>query len=246
MELFGYLRALGMQDVVVQWSRYDAIDFRLEVDRVLRAGFHVWMGLGYESNWWRQPSPEMVRGATRDVSRMDGVRGYYLPHELEAGSWAGPQRFGELADAIRAVRSQFHPLAISGFTNRGGGPAAFANFWRELQRRSKFDRLLFQDGIGARKMSLAEWPDWAAPLARALGRRLTIVVETFSAQGEGTAWQAAPAEWTRIQEQMRVAGDISRNDLLAFSAPEYMTPLGGESAAKLFHLILLNLADTHK
>ena len=94
-------------------------------------------------------------------------------------------------------------------------------------------------------MPLAEWPEWAAPLALSLGRRLTIVVETFTAQGEGAMWRAAPAEWSRIQEQLRLAGDISCDDALAFSAPEYLTPLGGESAAKLFHQILLTLADTH-
>ena len=235
-----------MRDVIVQWSRYDAIDFRPEVDRVLRAGFHVWMGLGYDNNWWRQPSPELVRDAARDILRVNGVRGYYLPQELEATSWGDEQRFRALAEAIRAVRSQFHPLAISGFTNRGESPTACANFWRALQRKSKFDDLLFQDGIGARKMSLSEWPDWATPLARALGRQLTIVVETFSAQGEGAAWRAEPAEWPRIQQQLRVASDITGKDLLVFSAPEYMTPLGGESAAKLFRLILLKPADTHK
>jgi len=77
--LFGYLRDLGMNEVVVQWSRYDAIDYGPQVERVLRAGFDVWLGLGYDSRWWREPSPELVRDAARDVPRLAGVRGYYLP-----------------------------------------------------------------------------------------------------------------------------------------------------------------------
>jgi Domain of unknown function (DUF4434) len=241
-ELFGYLHDLGLREVVVQWSRYDAIDYRPEVERVLRAGFDVWMGLTYDSRWWQQPSPEMVRDAVRGASRLEGVRGYYLPHEIEAASWPGEQR--ALAEAIRSVRKQFHPLALSGFTNRTGSPAELARFWRTLQRRSKFDRLLFQDGIGSGKMPLADWPAWASPLARQLGRRLSIVVETFAAQGEGPTWQAQPADWPRIQEQLRLAAAASRNGILAFSAPEYMTPLGGYAATQLFHQVLSNRADT--
>ncbi len=243
-ELFGYLRDLGLRKVVVQWSRYDAIDYRPEVERVLRAGFDVWMGLGYDSRWWQQPSPEMVRDAARDVSRIAGVRGYYLPQEVEAGSWTDKHSARALADAIRSVRLQFSPLAVSGFTNRSGSAADLARFWRDLQQKSKFDRLLFQDGIGSGKMPIAEWPHWASPLARQLGRRLNIVVETFAAQGEGPTWRAQPAEWPRVQEQLRLAADISRGGILAFSAPEYMTPLGGDAATQLFHQVLLNRADT--
>lgn len=243
-ELFGYLRALGLRTIVVQWSRYDDIDYRPEVERAVRAGFDVWMGLGYDSRWWRQPSPEIVLDAVRGVTPIKGVSGFYLPQEVEDGTWADPRRLRALADSVRAVRRQFQPLAVSGFTNRAGNPAQVARFWHELQRRSQFDRLLFQDGIGAGKMSLAEWPDWAAPLARTLRHRFTIVVETFVAQGEGANWQASPAGWPRIQEQLRLAGTLSRNGPLAFSAPEYMTPLGGGAAAKLFSQILLNPADT--
>lgn len=245
-ELFSYLRALGMREVVIQWSRYDALDYREEIERILRARFDVWMGLGYNSRWWQQPSPDMVRDAVRDVPRMDGVRGFYLPHEIDDATWADKHRAGALAEAIRSVRRQFHPLAVSGFSNRRGAPAGLAGFWRDLQRKSKFDRLLFQDGIGSGKMPLAEWPDWARPLARTLGRRLTIVVETFAARGEGATWQAEPAEWARIQEQLRIAGATGRSQVLVFSAPEYMTPLGGAPAGELFRQILLSQADTHK
>jgi hypothetical protein len=245
-ELFGYLRALGMREVIVQWSRYDTIDYGPEVERVIAAGFDVWMGLGYDSRWWQQPSPEMVRDAARGVPGLKGLRGFYLPQEIEDGAWAGKRLERTLADSIRAVRNQFHPLAVSGFTNRHGTPAGLARFWHGLQRRGRFDRLLFQDGIGSGKMPIAEWPDWAPPLSRALARRLTIVVESFTAEGEGASWHASPASWTRIEQQMRLATEFSHNAPISFSAPEYMTPLGGASAAKLFHQILLSRADTHQ
>ncbi|MDP1946868.1 MAG: hypothetical protein Q8L77_05150, partial [Nitrospirota bacterium] len=60
----------------------------------------------------------------------------------------------------------------------------------------------------------------------------------FQAQGEGPAWRGVPAEWPRIEEQLQVAAELSRNPVLAFSAPDYMTPLGGESAAALFQQIM--------
>lgn len=244
-ELFRYLRALGIKEIVIQWSRYDSIDYGPEIERVLQGGFDVWMGLGYDSAWWQRPSAEMILDSVRAVPRIAGVRGYYLPQELEASLWGDKQRYRAMAKAIRTVRTEFHPLAISCFTNRQGDPAELARFWRGLQRASRFDRLLFQDGVGSGKMPLSEWRRWAAPLAPALGRRLTFVVETFTATGEGASWQAAPADWERITEQIAVARDICPNDILAFSAPEYMTPLGGEAAAKLFHHILLGNVDTH-
>jgi hypothetical protein len=163
---------------------------------------------------------------------------------VEAGSWSGEERARALAEAIRAVRKRFRPLAVSGFTNRSGSPADLARFWHELQRKSKFDRLLFQDGIGSGKMPIGEWPEWASPLARRLGRRLSIVVETFAAQGEGPTWQGRPAEWPRIREQLGLAAELSRGGILAFGVPEYMTPLGGDLAELLFHQVLLNRADT--
>lgn len=237
-ELFGYLRALGMREIVVQWSRYEDTDFRPEVERALRAGFDVWMGLGYGGGWWSAPTPELVREAARGVARLPGVRGYYLPHEIEHGSWAGEGRLLDLADAVKMVRSRFRPLAVSGFTNRGGSPEELARFWERLRGRSRFDRLLFQDGIGSGQMTLEDWTYWASPLARAFGRRLTIVVETFTAQGEGPAWRGVPAEMSRIDEQLRLAARLSRNPVVAFSAPDYMTPLGGAAAAGLYRRIL--------
>jgi len=243
-ELFGYLRQLGMNEVVVQWSRYDAIDYGPQVERLLGAGFDVWLGLGYDSRWWREPSPELVRDAVRDLPRLAGVRGYYLPQEIDAATWSGKSQTQALAQAIRAVRDRFHPLAVSGFANRQGAPDELARFWRDLQRKSKFDRLLFQDGIGAGKMPLDEWPLWAKPLARAMGRRLTVVVETFTAAGEGPAWHAEPAAWARIEAQLQIAARTGRSAPLAFSAPEYMTPLGGAAAAELFRQVLLSFADT--
>ena len=55
--LFGYLEHLQVREVVIQWSRYDQLDYAPLVERVLawggRARVRVWIGLCYESLWWR-------------------------------------------------------------------------------------------------------------------------------------------------------------------------------------------------
>jgi hypothetical protein len=192
------------------------------------------MGLAYGSRWWETQAGGMVRAAVEGVRPATGVRGYYLPQEIEAGQWQGAARQRELGEAVRQVRREFHPLAVSGFANHGARPEAAARFWRDLQKRSGFDRLLFQDGVGARKMPLEEWATWPEAISRALGRRFCVVVETFTGLGEGASWRGVPAEWDRVVKQLEIAERWSGQRAVAFSIPEYVTPLGGTAAGHLF------------
>ncbi len=242
-ELFSYLLQLGVGEVVVQWSRYDGAGFDEQVKRLVKANFSVWMGLSYESNWWQAQTGESIRRAILDVPRIEGVKGFYLPQELEAGEWSAPGRREELALAIKFVRRQFRPLAVGGFTNCRGRPEDLGRFWRNLQHESGYDRLLFQDGVGAGKVPIADWDAWCRALAWGAGKRLSVVVETFTGSGEGAAWRGVPAEAGRIARQLEIARRWSRSGVVAFSLPEYVTPLGGRDAEALFLQVRTLLSD---
>lgn len=234
-QLFGYLEALRLCEVIVQWTRYDGIDYRPLAERVLRwaeeARVEVWLGLAHESKWWQATELETI--AERDVAwakelpRGRAWRGWYLPEEIEERRWGG--RGAELRVHWRGVRKALRPLAVSGFWGGQMGPEELGRWWRAAARGA-VDRVLFQDGWGAGPMTEERWPAYVHELRRGLGRRLTVVVELFERAPGGGAFRAEAADWARVRRQMEVAG---RNSV-AFSVPEYATPMGGEGAARLY------------
>lgn len=233
--LFGYLEALRMGEVVVQWTRYDGIDYRPLAERVLRwaEGAHVavWLGLAHESKWWQ--AAELGSIAERDLAwakelpRGRARRGWYLPEEIEERRWSG--RETELRAHWRGLRKALRPLAVSGFWGGQMRPEELGRWWRAAARGS-VDRVLFQDGWGAGPMTEGRWPGYSHELRRALGRRLTVVVELFARAPGAAEFRADPAEWARVRRQMEWAG---RNSV-AFSVPEYATPMGGAAAARVY------------
>ncbi|MBN9659788.1 MAG: DUF4434 domain-containing protein [Acidobacteria bacterium] len=249
--LFGYLAELRVRAVVIQWSRYDGIDYSAVTGRVLelagRAGLGVWVGLAHQSSWWRSleegAADELLRrtaeahlvlaGELEAVVRgQRAFRGWYLSEEIDDVHWQGPAAV-RLREHVKGLRRQLRPLAMSGFSNGRMAPAELARFWRQVAGGG-LDRVFFQDGIGAGKLTLENWPGYLQALERSLGRRLTVVVECFEAAPGGSGFQARPAGLQRIVRQMELAGRYSKNAPLVFSLPEYATPLGGEAAAQLY------------
>ena len=63
---------------------------------------------------------------------------------------------------FRGLSAHLHKLtptkkvALSGFANGHLDPQAFETFWRDLLQHASIDVVLFQDGIGARKLELSE------------------------------------------------------------------------------------------
>ncbi len=251
--LFGYLAALRAKELVVQWSGYDGIDYGPLVEKVLElaeeGGMRVRVGLRHESGWWKDveesPSAALRRLEARaaevdrrwcaSVGRRKAFAGWYLPEEIDDVHWRGREAGEGLGETVRAVRRKVGRLAASGFASGAAEPGELAAFWRGLARRSGLEEVLFQDGIGAGKTSLETWPGYAAALARGLGRRFRVVVETFEASPGPGEFRAAPAGVERVLEQCRVAAKYSRKAALAFSMPEYYTPEGGAVAAARYH-----------
>lgn len=250
--LFGYLEALRVKELVVQWSGYDGIDYGPLVEKVLEMaggrGMRVRVGLRHESRWWKdvEASPAEAlnrleaRAAEIDlrwcakVGRERAFAGWYLPEEIDDVHWRNGEAAKALVEVVQGVRRKVGRLAASGFAGGAAGPVEVAAFWRGLSRRSGLEEVLFQDGIGAGKLSLETWPAYAQALERGLGGRLRVVVETFAASSGPGEFQAVPAALDRVLAQSRVAWRYSRKSPLAFSLPEYYTPEGGAAAGERY------------
>ncbi|WP_321474768.1 DUF4434 domain-containing protein [uncultured Paludibaculum sp.] len=251
-QLFGYLSELHVRELVIQWTRYDGIDYAPLTARVLeladQAGMSVWVGLAHESSWWRSveqggAAAQLGRIAERHLALAQELnpavrgraafRGWYLPEEIDDGHWAG--RAG--TEALRAHVSRLHrglrPLAMSGFSNAIVTPADLGSFWKRVAGGG-LEKVLFQDGIGARPANAKSWPERLDALSRSLGRKLTVVVEIFEPAGDAAEFRGRPAPWSRIEWQLVVARRSTRNAPVLFSLPEYATPMGGDQAARLY------------
>jgi hypothetical protein len=106
---------------------------------------------------------------------------------------------------------------------------------------------MFQDGVGAGKLAVEDLEPYYAALQETLrgACQFQIVVETFTQTGGAPLdlqpFSARPAPLDRIRRQLEMAARHSATPLVAFSAPEYMTPEGGPEAARLYEDYLMRV-----
>ncbi len=254
--LFESISALGCQEVILQWCRYDGVDYAplvpLLLDSARARRMRLWIGLPYESGWWQRIANDPFQAldavaararafsespAARQWRRHPAFAGWYLPEEIDDDHWFAAPRRRALAATLDRLAGLFHPLAASGFTNRSRTADEVAGLWRELAARRRLARVLFQDGIGAGKMTLAAWPAYLEALRARLGGRLDVVVEIFEPVPEAAEFQARPAPLDRIRAQAALARRATGRPPLCFNLPDYATPQAGPAAAALFEAL---------
>lgn len=196
----------------------------------------------------RQRSLTVARDLATLVARYPSFAGWYLSEEIDDVNWLKPgarrvlfHHLQTLAGELRRVTPPGGEIAISGFSNAHADPHLLERFWTELLRGTSIDLVFFQDGIGAAKMELDYLELYLKAIQNAVtatSRQLQVVVETFRQVGgapyDDGPFRAEPASLERIQRQLQYATRYSTRGALAFSVPEYMTPLGGEEAERLF------------
>ena len=230
-QLLGYFARLGVSQVVVQWAVNDNTAYYPSA--IHRPVF--------------QPPLEKVPL----VGKHRSFRGWYITEEIEDATWKKPDarsvviaHVRELATNLRALKPDA-TIAISGFSNAETTPATFGQFWSDLLRAAPVDVLLFQDGIGVGKQALSSLPLYLAAARDAAsrnGRQMQVVVEIFQQVTTTPAFVAVPAPLDRVTRQIDVAATYSSAPgPIAFSIPEYMTPLGGPDAQRLFEAYLARL-----
>jgi len=250
-----------LKHLVVQWTEYDNVSFYpAPVDTILKlaeqSNMSVFLGLAHDTSFWSstQRDPELVavylrRLRTRSESVAENVApsaskyksfaGWYISEEIEDFSWREPALTLALTEHLRQLAVRLHELspgarvAISGFSNGQSDPKAFELFWRSLLKTSSIDMFMFQDGIGAGKLDLNTLPLYMEAARRATEAEhceLGVIVEMF----QQIDAQFGPAPLERIVRQLGIASHEYPWRVFGFSVPEYMSPLGGAAAERLF------------
>ncbi|MCX6595001.1 MAG: DUF4434 domain-containing protein [Acidobacteria bacterium] len=242
-ELWLHLRALGASRLIVQWTQ-DGDEPLLDLlPPVFASDLSIDLGLVHEPRYWSDGAAAFAGIEARcrallprlqPFAHQPNFRGWYITTEVDDVRWQTPATRMELVRHLKATvkavrRVRRAPVAVSGFSNGALKPLALAEFWRRLLRETGVNQLLFQDGIGAGKLTLAELPDYYGAL-----RRLPFlpVVEIFQMMRE-TPFEAVAAPLSRVERQLVLAGPAP----LAFSLPEYATPNSVGGSADLYQAL---------
>lgn len=212
-------------------------------------GIRVWLGLSVDPTYFdhvSSSSDAQVRHylgqrlartlalahALRPALAHAAVRGWYVGDEIDDLNWARPVRTAllqswllEVTEGLARIAPHM-PIAISGFVNAElTPPAALVVQWRRwFEAAPRLDELLFQDGVGAGKVPLADSERYLtaiAEVAASWGRRFTPVVELFEpvpGQPPGT-FRSADAR--RVHEQLNIVRRVA-TDWVTFSVPDYV------------------------
>jgi hypothetical protein len=239
-DLWSHLRALGAGRLIVQWTQDGEERLDDLLPQVFASGLAIDLGLVHETRYWTEGAAAFASIEARTRALLPGLRpfakrpnfrGWYITTEVDDVRWQAPRAQADLArhlkSTVKAVRQvRRAPVAVSGFSNGALKPAPLAEFWRHLLRETGVNQLLFQDGIGAGKLTLAQLPGYYEAL-----RRLPYlpVVEIFEMVRE-SPFEAVAAPLSRVERQLALAGAAP----LAFSLPEYATPGGVTGADALY------------
>jgi hypothetical protein len=237
------------------------------------AGMKVFVGLAHDESYWRSLDREpdllgvylqrrkvhsltVAREVKELVEEHPSFEGWYIPQEIDDVHWLEPAKKKVLFGALTSLSAQLREevpgakVAISGFTNAHADPEVLGRFWAQLVS-SGVDVVLFQDGIGVDKLDLRHLPLYLEALKKAVELErgdFWVVVENFRQVGgppiDDSPFKAVPASLPRLTHQLGVAAAHTSGELIAFSVPEYMTPLGGKEAEKLFEAYRRKLAET--
>jgi len=220
----------------------------------------VMVGLLHDSAYWQAVGrdPGQVREyfaarESRTVSIINAVLpivsahhhfgGWFMTEEIDDINWQEPAPAAILQSYLHRVTGYLRlvtpeaTIAISGFANSNSPPARLRSFWQELLGAvPAIGIVMFQDGIGARKLTLGQLPAYFASVraaTRYTGRRLWSVVEIFE-QTAGTPLDTNPfaavaAPFPRVLEQMQLGAGYA-SELIAFTAFDYMLSAATASA----------------
>jgi hypothetical protein len=216
------------------------------------SNIEVIIGLVHDSDYWlriSQPSAAVARYLANRESRIvqlvteiaplsrnyRSFAGWFMNEEIDDINWHEPAATSVLHSYLQRVSDYLRlalpgaPVAISGFSNAHGTPAQLEVFWRELLSAAPaIGTVLFQDGIGARKLTLENLPRYLRAVRAATdatGRRLWSVVELFEQTGgaplDSGEFRASAAPFPRVAAQLQVEA-VCASALIAFSAADYL------------------------
>jgi hypothetical protein len=254
-------------------SRYGRVE-RPPLETILTladaARMEVFIGLSHDSRFWQKTARStsltavylrrrlheneaLAQEVMRSVGHQASFRGWYITDEVDDVHWRNRETRAQLTAYLRDVVQYLKqltpvtPVAISSFASGGLDPDGYRDFWESILQTAPLDLLLFQDGVGAQNLHIADVAPYLNALEAATrhqGRTLQVVVELFDRQQSTatSAFAATPAPLDRIQQQLRLANKGGARPI-AFSIPDYMTPLAGSGAQTLYEAYLKAMLD---
>ncbi len=225
-------------------------------DIATRHGIGVWVGLELDQAFLpvlRKPAVEVqAHLAIRErqlaailpdlaayLRRKEAMAGWYISAELDDGAWIDSAVAGIVRTHLKRLSFMLksaldRPVAISTFANGTASPERLAAFWRDIGQGADIDLLLFQDGVGAGKLTPAQSALYAERLAMAMqaeGRQFGVIVEQFGEPAPGAAskepvFSVAPA--ARVRQQLDAIAGFAQIRRIAFTLFDYILPEQGE------------------
>lgn len=258
INLFTQLRAMGFNQVIVQWSQYGEHRYtgpnnpmlRYLIEAASKTQTKLWIGLSYDPEFWHQIEHRSLNkldlyfasrlktnqtlladiGESLKGEKANPVAGIYIADEIDDTNWIRPQSRQRFRDYIKSVSDQvflYTPvrrIAISSFSNGRSSPDQYAEYISELVAETGVTDLLFQDGVGAKKLSIKQAALFAKSLKAALspGIRTSVIVELFSQTAADNVFKAHPAPSERVFSQLKSANLVTPGTVVVFSAPDYL------------------------
>ncbi len=231
----------------------------LIVDAARRHGLSVRFGLSEDPAWWEKIKNEaglvevflnrllqdqlsLARTLVERYGKDPVFAGFYIPQEIDDATWIDPERLNRLTkhlarltDGLRE-RSPEVEVTVSCFATGHNDPAGFAGLMADLAQSGNITEVLYQDGLGTERLLPAESAAYLEALAASIpwtGARLRVIVETFAPTEDGLGFIPAPME--RIEQQLLQAQTLAGNDIVAFSIPDYLHPLAGNTLAEVLY-----------
>jgi hypothetical protein len=218
-----------------------------------KADTKLWLGLHHDSQFWnrsakplkdvkhylherlvdlKQRLPAIHSAIDKATPQTDCLKGWYIADEIDDMTWADSDYQKLLIDNLVATRNLLKeaeprwPVAISGFTNRIKSPQDYAKLWDKLLTKANINLLLFQDGIGAGKLTLPTLVDYVQPLAamaKENSYNVSVVVELFNMRKkkDGSHYFSSAAV-ARVKQQLALAEKAGAEQLAVFAATPYL------------------------
>jgi hypothetical protein len=224
------LESYSIRRLILQWTMPPAVPLEPLFDLAAARGIRIELGLIEDPAFWRDPISTLsrLRKPTEDLIRRHralaghaAFGGWYITQEIDDTRWRDDKTRRALSDYLKRVvrrcqKTRRATVTVSAFANGVQPPEQFAAFLAKLRHDVKIDRILFQDSIGARKLTPEQLPAYY----RALQGIATPVVEIFEMTREDP-FEARTAPIDRIRRQLDLVREAGYEAPVVFSVPEY-------------------------
>lgn len=236
------------------------------IDAAKRHGTLIWIGLDYDPDFWKaidgpvSAVPNYLHGRVRQISQRlplllhtiekndpQGkiVKGWYISDEIDDQNWRDPWRQKALWAYLESLRSRLRqarpawPVLISGFSNGGWVPEKWTAFWNATLKQTGIDGFLFQDGIGAGKLTFDQLEIYLRSMHTGLNStsdHFGVIVELFQFKQNASDAPASlqAADMNRIAQQLELARKYSESPITVFAAPDYLNLSGDKPCHALY------------